>query len=125
MVEEEGTDKGGHVNREDYFLHYLKNLDESVKVALDFALQDRKTLVLVTSDHETGGMNIVQGSFRNRREEFRRGYLEFTWDTDGHTAQPVPLFAFGPQAIRFTGLKDNTEIPKIMADLLRLDKFPR
>ncbi|MCG8608716.1 alkaline phosphatase [bacterium] len=125
LVEEEGTDKGGHANREDYFLHYLKSLDDAVQEALDFAQRDGQTLVIVTADHETGGMNIVQGSHKNRRPEFRRCYLEFTWDTDGHTAQPVPLFAFGPHAIRFTGLKDNTEVPKILADLLELKNFPR
>jgi alkaline phosphatase len=125
VVEEEGTDKGGHANREDYFLHSLKSLDNAVTEALDFAQRDGRTLVIVTADHETGGMNIVQGAFKNRRPEFRRRYLEFTWATDGHTAQPVPLFAFGPHAIRFTGLKDNTEVPKILADLLELENFPR
>jgi alkaline phosphatase len=37
----------------------------------------------------------------------------------------VPLFAFGPHALRFTGLKDNTEIPKLFAELLGIQAFPR
>jgi alkaline phosphatase len=47
------------------------------------------------------------------------------WATDRHTGQPVPLFAFGPHAMRFTGVKDNTEIPKIVAELMRLGNFPK
>lgn len=118
MVEEEGADSGSHVNRADYILHYLKQFDDAVKMGLDFAMQDRQTLVIVTADHETGGLNIVKGSRKSK-------HMEFTWVTDDHTAQPVPLFAFGPQAMRFTGLKDNTDLPKIMAELLRLHAFPR
>ncbi len=118
MVEEEGTDLGSHVNRPDYFLHHLRNLDEAVKVAIDFARQDGHTLVIVTADHETGGVNIIGGSAADRR-------LELVWDTDRHTGQPVPLFAFGPHALRFTGLKDNTEIPNLMAELLGLENWSR
>lgn len=118
MVENEGVDHGSHVNRPDYFIEHLKNFDDAVRVAIDFALQDERTLVLVTADHETGGLNIINGSPAG-------GRFEVAWATDRHTGQPVPLFAFGPHAMRFTGLKDNTEIPKIMAELLRLSTFPR
>ncbi|NIR48089.1 alkaline phosphatase [candidate division KSB1 bacterium] len=117
VVEEEGVDLGSHVNRPDYFIQHLKNLDEAVKVGIDFALSNKQTLVIVTADHETGGLNIVSSSQAEKR-------IELIWDTDKHTGQPVPLFALGPHAFRFTGLKDNTEIPRILAELLRLDKFP-
>jgi alkaline phosphatase len=116
MVEAEGVDHGSHVNRPDYFIEHIKNFDAAVKVAIDFALQDEHTLVLVTADHETGGLNIIDGSPAN-------GQFEVAWATDRHTGQPVPLFAFGPHAMRFTGLKDNTEIPKIIAELMKLDHF--
>jgi alkaline phosphatase len=118
LVEEEGTDPGSHVNRPDYFLHHVKSLDAAVEVAIDFARRDGQTLVIVTADHETGGMNILGGSSAEQA-------LELVWDTDRHTGQPVPLFAFGPHALRFTGLKDNTEIPGIFADLLRLETWQR
>ncbi|MGH7597456.1 MAG: alkaline phosphatase, partial [bacterium] len=118
MVEAEGIDHGSHVNRPDYFIEHLKNFDAAVNVAIDFALQDGHTLVLVTADHETGGLNIIDGSPAG-------GQFEVAWATDRHSGQPVPLFAFGPHAMRFTGLKDNTEIPKIVAELMKLDNFPK
>ena len=118
MVEEEATDSGSHINREDYVIHHLKEFDNAVQVGLEFALKDQHTLVLVMADHETGGFNIVKGAYED-------GHLEFIWNSNGHTGQPVSMFAFGPHAIRFTGMKDNTEIPKIFAELLRLENFPR
>jgi len=118
MVEAEGVDMGSHANRVDYFIHHLQNFDEAVKAGLDYALRDEHTLVLVTADHETGGLNIIGGSQIDKR-------FELVWATDRHTGQPVPLFAFGPHAKRFTGLKDNTEIPKIVAELMKLDNFPK
>lgn len=117
MVEDEGVDQGSHVNRADYFIEHVRRLDEAVKVGIDFARADGHTLVLVTADHETGGLNLVGGSQKNQS-------LQLAWATDRHTGQPVPLFVFGPHALRFTGLKDNTEIPKLMAELLGLTDFP-
>jgi alkaline phosphatase len=116
MIEEEGVDQGSHVNRPDYFIEHLRRLDEAVKVGIDFARADGHTLVLVTADHETGGLNLVGGSQKDQS-------LRLAWATDRHTGQPVPLFAFGPHAGRFTGLKDNTELPRIMADLLGIESF--
>ena len=116
MVESEGIDMGGHANRPDYMLHYLRELDEAVKIGVDFARHDGHTLVIVTADHETGGMNLIGGKPQEER-------MQLVWDTDRHTGQPVPLFAFGPHALRFTGMKDNTELPKLLAELLRLKNF--
>lgn len=118
MVEQEGVDMGSHVNREDYFIHHVNCLDEAIKVGLDFAAHDGQTLVLVTADHETGGVNIIGGTQKKKK-------VKLAWATDRHTGQPVPLFAYGPYALRFTGLKDNTEIPKITAELLGLEAFPK
>ncbi|MEH7345483.1 alkaline phosphatase [Bacillus sp. JJ1532] len=38
--------------------------------------------------------------------------------TGGHTANPVPLFAFGKGAEVFNGVLDNTDIPKKIAELM-------
>ena len=43
------------------------------------------------------------------------------WSTDGHTAIPVPLFAYGPSAEQFTGVLDNTDIAKKISEILKLD----
>jgi alkaline phosphatase len=47
------------------------------------------------------------------------------WTSKGHTGVPVPIYAFGPGAERFMGLHDNTEVPRIFAELLDIKLFPK
>ncbi|MEC0093478.1 alkaline phosphatase [Paenibacillus macquariensis] len=39
------------------------------------------------------------------------------WTTGGHTGEDVPVYAFGPQKEKFSGLIDNTDNAKIIFDL--------
>jgi alkaline phosphatase len=47
------------------------------------------------------------------------------WTGKDHTGLPVPLYAFGPGALDFTGVMDNTQVPKRIAKLLGIKEFPR
>ncbi len=55
-------------------------------------------------------------------EEHRMGVR---WATTSHSAEPVPIYAFGAGAGRFAGVKDNTDVARILSDLLGLDLFDR
>ena len=116
MVEEEGIDTGGHINRIDFVTSHLKNFDDAIAVGLKYALKNKETLVLVLADHETGGLTLVKNNSTSEQIGVR-------WSTDGHTGQPVPVFAFGPHAMAFTGVLDNTDIPKIIAEVMQVDAF--
>ncbi|NLC55604.1 MAG: alkaline phosphatase [Armatimonadetes bacterium] len=61
MVEGSQIDWRCHANEAVGALHEVLELDEAVGVALDFARRRRDTLVLVTADHETGGMTLTAG----------------------------------------------------------------
>ena len=117
MVEGSQIDWGGHANDLDYVIREVLSFDEAVKVGLDFALKDRHTLVLVTADHETGGLAINGGSFDGKE-------LEVGWTTKHHTGVPVPVFAFGPHSLQFMGVHDNTEIPRMVANTIGMKDFP-
>ncbi len=58
MVEASQVDWAGHNNDPIYMVTDFIEFDEAVKVALDFAREDRHTLVLAYPDHNTGGMDI-------------------------------------------------------------------
>lgn len=118
MAEQENIDEGSHDNELEYMAGQLKLFDDAVKVGIDFALQDKQTLVMVLADHETGGLQIDAGRINKHT-------MQVVWTTTSHTGQPIPLFAFGPHALRFTGLKDNTDIPRLFAELLAIESFPR
>ena len=108
MVEASQIDWGGHAKNSDYIINEMLDFDEVVGKALNFAEQDGNTLVIVTSDHETGGYAINYGSTREN--------LKPAFTSDYHTGQMVPVFAFGPEAGTFSGIYDNTSIFDKMMD---------
>lgn len=113
MVEGSQIDWAGHEGDAEGVVRQTLRFDEAVAEALAFALADGQTLVIVTADHETGGLSLLG-------EETMR--MEFA--TDHHSAIPVPLFAYGPGALQFTGLLDNTELAVRLAALLSLPLRP-
>ncbi len=117
MVEGSQIDWKCHTNQIDSMIEQTLMLDQAVKVALDFALKDSHTIVIVTADHETGGLGIVGGTIAGDS-------LTCGWLSNDHTAVMVPVFAFGPKAIMFTGVHENTEIPCILAQIIGLESFP-
>lgn len=102
MIEGSQIDWGGHSNDGGLAVDETLDFDEAVGQALKFARKDGETLVLVTGDHESGGLALNPGS--------RMNDLQLAFTTNGHTAALVPVFAYGPSAGLFAGIYDNTEI---------------
>ncbi len=116
LIEEEAIDTRAHEHDIAGTATAVARFDEAVGAVLDFAAADGGVLVVATSDHETGGLVLERGTLAARR-------LEVVWADPGHSAIPVPLFAYGPGAERFSGLLDNTDVPRLLAEALRL-RFP-
>ncbi len=117
MVEGSQIDWANHDNNADNSVQQTLDFDMAIATALDFAQKNRKTLVVVTADHETGGLVITGGS--------ADGYeLQVSWSGKNHTGGDVPLYAYGPGAIKFAGFRENSEIPRIFAELLKIKNFP-
>ncbi|MDD3807219.1 MAG: alkaline phosphatase [Candidatus Marinimicrobia bacterium] len=111
MVEGSQIDWGGHENDMIYIRDEMLAFDDAVGVVLDFAEKDKNTLVIITADHETGGMSLLSGDFENHE------LIGYHFATKGHTATMVPVFSYGPYAERFGGIQDNTDIGKMMLSL--------
>jgi alkaline phosphatase len=118
LIESELTDGTGHDNDVAALVDGVRELDTAVAAVLDWAAPRGDTLVVVTADHDTGGLGIVDGAYDETDAELR-------WATDGHTAQWVPVFAFGPGAELFDTVIDNTDIGLLFAKLLEIEDFPR
>ena len=88
------------------------DFDRAIGEALKFAAADKNTLLIVTADHETGGMCIHGDSKMNR--------LSFGFTSNNHTAALVPVFAYGPGAELFSGIYENTDIYHKMRTALGL-----
>jgi len=117
LLECEETDEGAHVNDLDRVVAGMAELDLATRRVLEFARTNGDTLVIVTADHDTGGVAILDGPFDEAT-------ATVGWVSDNHIGSWVPLFAFGPGAARFSGVMDNTDIGLRIADLLGLDGFP-
>ncbi|MCL2133258.1 MAG: alkaline phosphatase, partial [Bacteroidales bacterium] len=122
----------------------LETIDfaEAVQVAVDFYNKyPNETLIIVTADHETGGMglNIAKGANlllvdekidrssvdtqtymsadEKKKEEkealsLHNKHIGFGWTTTDHTGTAVPIYAIGAGSELFGGKMDNTDIPK-------------
>jgi alkaline phosphatase len=111
MVEGSQIDWGGHENNTVYIVEEMLDFDRAVGEALKFAAKDKETLVVVTADHETGGMTVLDGNYET-------GMVKGAFSSGGHTAVIVPVFAYGPGAKEFTGFMENTDIYQKMSKLL-------
>lgn len=117
MVEGSQIDWGGHANETPYVVREVKDFDDAIGVVLTFAQENPGTLVIITADHETGGMTINGVNRENT-------IVDIAWTSTGHTGTPIPLMAYGPHAVEFSGWWDNTDIGKKVADLLGFENFP-
>ncbi len=108
MIEGSQIDYGGHDTCMIKLRDEVVEFDNVIGKVLEFAIQDGETLVIVTADHETGGLTLPTGNIKDGRSD-----AIFT--TTNHTGVMVPIFAYGPGAENFTGIMENTDIyPKIM-----------
>jgi alkaline phosphatase len=111
MVEGSQIDWGGHAGSTIYIVEDMLDFDQVIGKALEFAAKDKETLIVVTADHETGGMAITGGDMQN-------GIVKAAYPTGDHTAVMVPIFSYGPGAEEFIGIMENTDIHAKMKKLL-------
>lgn len=118
MIEEAAIDRMGHRNLGPLAIKAVHELDRAVRVAREFAEEDGETLVIVTADHECGGLVLDRypdGPFEGDLAMLLR------WATTGHTEADVPLTAMGPHASRLSGHHENTEVFTAMVEAMGLD----
>ncbi|SUZ53072.1 uncharacterized protein METZ01_LOCUS5926 [marine metagenome] len=111
MIEGSQIDWGSHENNLNYLTTEFIEFNSAIQAALDFAKKDGNTLVIVTADHETGGLALLGGNISQKRV-----YGKF--NTKGHSATMVPVFSYGPNSESFKGIYENTEIFKKLKNTL-------
>ncbi len=115
MIEAAQIDSYGHQNNISGIVTEGIDFDSAITEAIKFADSNGKTLVIITADHETGGLSLPQGDVKNKMVE-----ADFT--TEDHTGILVPLFAYGPKSDVFSGVYDNNEIFTKIMQVLALHK---
>ena len=118
MIEGGAIDHAGHANDQEWLLAETLEFDLAIRTMierLEAAGELEKTLIVVTADHETGGMGLNgPGGIPGTENPLQSG-----WTTKGHTAVPPLVWARGPASARFAGKQDNTDIAKKIKSLLK------
>ncbi|HOK26681.1 MAG TPA: alkaline phosphatase [Bacteroidales bacterium] len=113
MVEGSQIDFAGHDNNLNWNISEVLDMDRAVAKAYEFAEKSGNTLVIVTADHETGGLALTGGDLKQKS-------VSGVYASTGHTAVMVPVFSHGPGAEKFTGIIDNTDFFSKFKELLRI-----
>jgi len=106
MIEGSQIDWAGHDNDLEYSVSETLDFDRTVEAVRRFAEKDGNTLLIVTADHETGGLAINKASEKGMT-------VTAGWASGSHTANMVPIYAFGPNAEAFHGTLQNHHIPQL------------
>lgn len=115
MVEGACIDKFSHDNELDNATMNVVEFDKAVGYALDYAAKDGDTLVVVTADHETGGI------------KYNGVTDEYYYTSDGHTTADVPLYVSATDAGFTDGeIVENRQISVQIARVMGFgkDQFP-
>lgn len=110
MIEGGRIDHASHANDLDTTISEVLAFDAAVQVALDFTRMNENVLLVVTADHETGGLGVTPSDVM--------GNPHVLWSTTSHTSDLVPLFSEGVFSQRFQGLLDNTDVGARLLELL-------
>lgn len=111
MIESSGTDKYGHKNNINGKLNSVVTLDRTVAAVIKFMSENPDTLLIVTSDHENGGVRLPE----NDNEK-----LNDLLTVTEHTAADVRVFAVGKGSEYFSGKTvDNTDIGKFLIKTIK------
>lgn len=113
MIESGMIDSGGHANNTSMIVTEMLDFDHAIGEMIRFADQNPGTLLIITADHETGGVSIPQGNVSS-------GEVELAYHSDDHTGIMVPIFAYGAHSGDFRGVYENTEVFEKLMKLVKL-----
>lgn len=114
MVEGAHIDKNSHNRDGEKMIDAYGAFDKAINTAIDYAETHGDTIVIVTADHETGGITFNSTA----------GLYEYT--SGNHTGVNVPVFVFGSDDFMTQGeIMENTEIPCRIARMFNVRNFPK
>jgi alkaline phosphatase len=130
FVEEEAVDEFAHQNNGSKMLRGMQQLDVAVAVARRYVAAHPDTLLVVTGDHECGGLTVegveaddetgTGDSVEDGPFPIKGSDKQFVldWTTTEHTDVPVPVTAEGAGAEALTGQHPNTYMHEVLTRTL-------
>ncbi len=111
MYEEAHIDKHCHNNDLDNTYQAVMRFNQAIGRFMEYAFYNPDTFILITADHETGDL------YPNEEGVFE-------YHSEDHTANNVPIFAYGDGAALFDGQTvENIQIAHTIAHFMGVDDF--
>ena len=124
MAEGSQIDWAGHENDFDYQYEEMDEFHDVVSHALEFVKSRDDTLLIVLSDHETGGLLIEMDELRRKSSSSMLVSWNTALEEGTHTGTMIPAFSYGPGAINFTGVIDNTDVFFSLKEAIGTSEIP-
>ena len=115
MVEGSIIDGAGHGNDAVGQQAEMRDFMEAIELALEYAASHAGTLVVVTADHETGGLSLVSN---NSDFNLSEQGVEYRWTTDGHSGVMIPVYLYGTGAELINGVMENAELGAKLKEII-------
>ena len=114
LVEAGQVDWACHHKDEKWLKLELDDMFAGLKELLKFIEKNPETLLIFTSDHETGGFAMVKATDSKIKET--------AFSSNNHTAEMVPVLAIGPYSEIFQGMYENTELFFMMLEAMGISE---
>lgn len=108
LLEGGRIDHAGHSNDIERQLLETIEFSKAVQTVFNRVSDDKDTIILVTADHETGGLRVHKNNGQGE-------VPDISWSTGGHTVNNVPLYGWGKNAERVEGVMNNTDLIKVVS----------
>jgi alkaline phosphatase len=115
MVEGSLIDGMGHGNNAEGQRAEMRDFMGAIEVAVEYAEAHPETLVVVTSDHGTGGLTIISS---NADFNLSEQGVEYHWATGGHSGEMVPIYLYGAGAELINGIMENADLGQQLKDII-------
>lgn len=116
MVEGSQIDSEAHDNSYHNEMKEMYDFDCAIGVALKFVAMNPDTVLIITADHETGGLHLP-------KESTKASTIKYYYSSTDHTSIQVPVYAIGYGVEELSGIRENTDIAMFIASLMGEKNF--
>lgn len=128
MIEQAYIDKESHSNDIKDMLYRMKSLNDTVEFVTDWASGRDDTAIIVTADHECGGLFSSVEDKYDSSHEGDDSLLYYDWTSTDHTKSMVGIFVNGVE-VDFAEISmyntdekiRNTDVFLLMCDILKIE----
>lgn len=115
MVESAIIDGYGHNNDTEGLVEEMREFNRTLSELISYVEKNPETLLVVTGDHETGGVAVSYNEF----PQGSSAPVKLRYTTKGHSGTLVPVFAYGAGAENFAGIMKNKDIPNKILQIMK------